>query len=165
MGIYYTDTLKVEQNHWADIAGDSLIYTEGLGPCIGVGIAWKKWAAILHSANIDLDEHDEIAGMLSKAKEVIPPSIIPHIRPILCGGDCYDDFDDPNEAEEFERRVRKARKLIEQILTNAGFGKPCMRWNEANQTAALVADLVRGTMTIEVNHRAVQTWPISKRNR
>jgi len=75
-----------------------LFYTDGLGPCIGVCIAWKSWAGILHTADIFMDEEDVVRELIQTAKKVIPAPIIPAICPLICGGDIQDPFaisDDP----------------------------------------------------------------------
>src|SRR6266699_695558 len=83
---------RVEQNNWGFCDKPIPFSTEGVGPCIGVCIAWRKCATIVHSADIFSDEKDEIAKMIEKMKCIIPKSALPSVRPVVCGGDILDDF-------------------------------------------------------------------------
>ena len=151
------DTKKVEQNEVGFCNDPILFYTDGLGPCIGICIAWNGWAAILHSANICMDEADVIRTMIETAKKVIPAEEISRIRPILCGGDLEDTFD---IGEEHAATVQKCRNKAVQILKNAGFGKPHICWSGPGETAAVVADLKIGKVYVEHDHEVVGRWNI-----
>ena len=153
------DSRKVEQNEVGFCEDPILFYTDGLGPCIGVCIAWKSWAGILHTADIFLDEEDVVRELIQTAKNVIPAPIIPTIRPLVCGGDIQDPFaisDDPKK--DAERIIQNRAKTID-ILKEAGFGKPHIRWSDG-QTAAVVADLKNSQMYIEQEGEVVGKWPI-----
>lgn len=153
------DSRKVEQNAVGFCEDPILFYTDGLGPCIGVCIAWKSWAGILHSADIFMDEDDVMRELIETARKVIPKSILPNIHPLVCGGDIQDPFGISDEPEEDAKRVLEARAKTIEILTNAGFGKPHVVWSDG-QTAAVVADLKNFTMYIEQDGEVVGKWPI-----
>jgi hypothetical protein len=153
------DSRKVEQNEVGFCEDPILFYTDGLGPCIGVCIAWKSWGGILHSADIFMDEEDVVGELIETAKKVIPKSILPDIHPLVCGGDIQDPFGLSDNPQQDTKRILKARARTIQILKNAGFGKPHVLWSDG-ETAAVVADLKNSTMYIEQDRKVVGKWPI-----
>lgn len=154
---------RVEQNHWEFCDKPVELYTVGLGPCIGVCIPWRKCAAMVHSADISSDEHDVIAAMISKIKTVIPKEALNSVHPVVCGGDTADPSSIEEDPEELEKTVLNNRQKILQILTQAGFGKTCVRWSDKEQTVDLIADLEKGTVSVyeSGNPNPLQRWKIS----
>jgi hypothetical protein len=74
----------VEQNEVAFCDNTTqLLWTRGLGCCIGVCIAWNGWAGIIRSADIFADEKDQVASPIREARTVIRKQIIPRIRPVV----------------------------------------------------------------------------------
>jgi hypothetical protein len=153
------DTQKVEQNKVGFCTDPFLFYTDGLGPCIGICIAWRSWAGIVHSSNIFDDEDDIIRELIEAAKQVIPKTVIPRIRPFICGGDTEDPYGIDDMPEQHAVSVLKGRARILRILKDAGFGKPHVNWSE-NQTGALVADLKNLVVYAEQDGAEVGRWPI-----
>lgn len=153
------DSQKVEQDNVGFCTDPILFYTDGLGPCIGVCIAWRGWAGIVHSSNIFHDEGDLIRELIQTAKQVIPKTIIPSIRPFICGGDTEDPDGIGDTPKEHAMIVRKCRARILSILKEAEFGKPHVSWSE-NQTGALVADLKQLVVYAEQDGEEVGRWPI-----
>jgi hypothetical protein len=117
--------------------GPVLFYTDGLGPCIGVCIAWKTWAGIAHLGS--LDEHDELPKFIVEAKDRLPPNVVPQIHPIVCGGD----------PEDFGEHIAESRKVVLETLEKAGFPKPNLHWNSPGETTSLVAYLDHGLVCVE----------------
>jgi hypothetical protein len=157
------DNPRVAQDDWGQCSRPVLFSTEGLGPCIGVCIAWGKWAALLHSSYIELDEPNLIAEMISAAKKKIPSALISQVHPVVCGGDVFADESDlsPDETpEDFEARVRGSRQRIVDILNAAGFAKSHVRWSRHGETAALIADLKAKKVSVEIDGRIVDSWLI-----
>jgi hypothetical protein len=138
------DDFTVEQNKRGFCDQKVTISTRGLGPCIGVCIAWNNCAAILHSADIASDETDVIKDMLEEVKSKLPAGALSEIQPILCGGDLYNELED-NSSQD----VIRNRALIIKILNDEGFGAPIICWNDKYQTVSLFADLKKGKVTIE----------------
>jgi hypothetical protein len=153
------ESRKVEQNYVGFCEDPILFYTDGLGPCIGVCIAWKSWAGILHTADIFMDEEDVVRDLIQTAKTVIPASIVPAIRPLICGGDIQDLFGISDNPKQDAERIVEARAKAIEIVKDAGFGKPHVRWSNG-QTAAVVADLKNSKMYIEQDGKIVGKWPI-----
>jgi hypothetical protein len=143
------NTKKVEQNDFDYSDGCSLIYSDGLGPCIGVCIAWRKHAWILHSANICFDVDDVILPKLKHVKRIVPEDLIKSIQPVVCGGDIYTDDLPATEADELVADIMRCRQLIIDLLKQEGFGEPIVRWNNIGQTTSISADLNRMVVVIE----------------
>lgn len=153
------NTKEVAQNNFDYSDGCSLIYTDGLGPCIGVCIAWKEHAWILHSARICDDEDDVILPTLKHVKDIVPQEQIISIQPVVCGGDIYTNDVPANEADELVADIMRCRKLIIDLLKQEGFGKPIVRWNDEGQTTSISADLNRMVVIIE-DVKELLTHPI-----
>ena len=143
------NTKSVPQNEYGYSDGASLLYTDGLGPCIGFCIAWRYHAWILHSACICDDEHDQVWPMFREAKKIIPERLIASVSPIVCGGDLCLSESSPDEADEFAENVLECRQRILDLLAEAGFGPPLVRWNNDGETSSLVANLMEKVVTIE----------------
>lgn len=162
----HLETRRVEQN-LVETCDDPniLFYTDGLGPCIGVCIAWNGWAGILHSADILSDETDVVASLIEQAKKIIPAGVVPEIQPIVCGGDDNDKSgfcDTQAEEDELNLNTRKCRTKILEIMKAAGFGKPRVLWSDHGQTAALFADLLNEEVYVEHDGVEVGRWRIPK---
>ncbi len=154
---------KLSRTTLASVKSLFLLYTDGLGPCIGVCIAWDKWAGLLHSADIFMDEEDVVAELIQKAKKVIPATTISRIHPVLCGGDTHDPSEIDDDPEEHAVNVLRCRARIIEILKDAGFGKPHVRWNGSGQTATLSADLMVSEVYVEHDGVEVGRWKIPKK--
>lgn len=139
LGQEYSETNQVEMNDYDFCEGPILFYTDGLGPCIGVCIAWQAWAGIAHLGSHD--EYYQLPKFIAKAKEFLPRNVIPHIRPIICGGD----------PEQYPGDILESRKVVVEVVEEAGFGKPNLRWNESGETTSLVAYLKHGIVCVESN--------------
>jgi hypothetical protein len=157
--------VRVEQNYFGVCDKPIPFSTNGLGNCIGVCIAWKTWAAILHSAQIELDEDDVVLPMIAQAKDVIPRGLVLRIRPVICGGDTFHDRRAGGNPKEFVSDVLRYRKRVVEVLKEAGFGEPHVRWNELRETTSLVANLKRGVVyIIENDIGEVGKWRICQRS-
>lgn len=126
-------------NDYGLCEGPILFYTDGLGPCIGVCIAWQAWAGIAHLGS--RDECDQLPEFIAEAKEFLPRNVVPHIRPVICGGDPEEDAGD----------ILESRKVVVEVVEKAGFGKPNLCWNEPGETTCLVAYLKHGIVCVESN--------------
>ena len=140
---------KVEMDKYGFLAGQGLLYTEGLGPCIGICLAYKGWAGIIHSSHPPHDEQ-EIGELIAEAKRVIPKGKLPLVRPVLCGSD--PDGSGEDEPEEYEQNRFDAREKAVEILKMAGFGEARVHWSSAGETAAVFADLVALRVFVEVDY-------------
>jgi len=118
---------------------DGIIYTEGLGPCIAVCIAFGNWAGIGHHS---IAEHnaENYAKLIAKAKEVIPADRISTIRPILCGSDPQADAGDDQKA--YEKQSNKSRAWAGKTLKDAGFANPIVHWRDYGETAEIAVCLI-----------------------
>ena len=151
---------RIEQDHYGTCHEPILFSTEGLGPCIGVCIAWNGWAGILHSSYIPMDEDDLVQPLFKAAKEMIPAKDISRVRPVVCGGDFTDHEGLSHDAGETEQDVMRARKRIIELLKEAGFGKPRIHWNTPGGRMRLIADLPNHRVTVELNGEELKSWPI-----
>lgn len=154
--------LRVHQDHW-DICDKPLIFfTQSMGPCIGVCIAYKCWASIAHCSMLNEDYPLLILPLIAEAKVAIPRDVIRLIQPIVCGGDKSDEGPDigDDDPKETQRGVLRSRKRIIEILRDAGFGEPLVRWNDWNETTHLFAYLHLGKVNIEDGSRVHARWPI-----
>ena len=115
-----------------------LLYTEGLGPCIGICLAYKGWAGIIDFSHPP-DDEKEIGELIAEAKRVIPAEKIPLVRPVLCGSD--PDSSGEDEPEEYEQDRFAAREKAIELLKVAGFGEACVHWSSAGETAAVFLPL------------------------
>jgi hypothetical protein len=152
------DNPRVEQNHYGFCSKPVLFSTEGLGPCIGVCIARKKWAGICHLGSHD--EYDLLPEFVTRAKEFIPENVVPEIYPVICGGDPFHDAPMSSEREEYAKNVLESRKRVIEVLKEAGFGKPRIRWNNERETTSLLVDLKAGFVYIENNIGKMWKSPI-----
>jgi hypothetical protein len=157
------ENVRVEQNCWGFYEKPVTISTEGLGPCIGVCIAWGQSAAIVHSADVFADEEEEIAQLIERMTSTIKDNNLASVRPVVCGGDTRDDSGFSENPMEHEKEVLNCRKRIITILKKAGFGEPLVRWNESGETVDLVADLERGIVSIFIHGSAdeLARWSVS----
>lgn len=151
---------RVEPSEWGFCDQPTLFSTDGLGPCIGICIAWKAWAAICHLGS--LDEHDLLPALITKAKEIIPEVVVQGIRPVICGGDIFDErrHVSSRDREDYAKTILDSRNRVVEILKEAGFGKPRVRWNDEGETISLIADLRDGIVYIENNIGKMWRSPI-----
>ena len=133
--------------------------TAGLGPCIGLCIAWKWWAGIAHTDWIDMDQCEDIAAVIKRAKKVIPAEVLHSVRPVLCGADIATDGTDPQPRDTAENTLRSRARIVE-LLREAGFGEPHVWWNQLNETTHLVAHLGQGVIYIDNGYGIVGRWMI-----
>jgi len=115
LGQEYSENNCVEMNQYDFCKGPILFYTDGLGPCIGVCIAWQDWAGIAHLGSHD--EHDQLPKFIAEVKEFLPPNVVSQIRPIICGGD----------PEQYPGDILESRKVVVEVVEKARFGKPNVR--------------------------------------
>ena len=101
-----------------------------------------------------------MSELIQGAKQVIPASIFPSIRPVICGGDTNDEHGISDDPEESAAYILKGRVKIVEILKAAGFGEPHACWSDLGQTAALVADLKNLVVYVEHDGKEVERWPI-----
>lgn len=141
--------VRVDMDKWKVLSEEGVLYTEGLGPCIGLAVAFGNWAGIIHSSYPPYDLED-IGELLAEAKRVIPQTRLIELRPVLCGSDpaCDDD-----SIECYEDNVLRARSTIIEVLRSEGFGDPIIHWSEANETAAIFADLCSLRIKVEVEYK------------
>ena len=147
---HHWNTYKVAMGEYGFLYKPGLLYTEGLGPCIGLCLAYKGWAGIMHSSHSPHDE-EKIGEMVAETKRAISADKIPlvRVRPVLCGSDPECDEDD--DPEEYEEERLEARQKIINILKAAGFGEPHIWWSTHGETAAVYADLVDLKIFVEVD--------------
>ena len=149
LGQEYRETYEVKMNDYGFGETPILLYTDGLGPCIGVCIAWRSWAGIAHLGK--LDEYDELHKFIAKSKEFLPEDAVPNISPIICGGD----------PDEYAGDILEARRVVVEAVKKAGFGTPSVRWNELGETTSLVAYLKHGIVCVESNRNNNQKYVIA----
>src|ERR1041384_1390567 len=106
------NAIKVKMDEYEFLSEPGLLYTEGLGPCIGLCLAYKDWAGIMHSIHPPHDEK-EIGEVIKEAKRVIPKRKISLVHPVLCGSDPAPDDDE--DSEEYEQDRLAAREKIIEI--------------------------------------------------
>ncbi|MGC3990194.1 MAG: hypothetical protein QM796_11030 [Chthoniobacteraceae bacterium] len=132
---------KVTTDEEGEMVSDAgLISASGLGVCIGVCIAYGKWAWIGHHSMSE-QNLDGYERMIVRAKEIIPPKVFSTIRPILAGSD-------PNESSK--KDWQKSRAWSIRILKNAGLGKPHLHWCKGNETAEINVCLLDKIIEVEV---------------
>lgn len=136
---------KVGMDEWGILDQPGVLSTEGLGPCIGLCLAYKGWAGIIHSSHPPHDEK-EIGELIAEAKKAIPHEKLRLVRPILCGSDPEIDEDDPGLSSD------EARQAIIDILRSEGFGEPIAHWSTSGQTAAVFANLEFHKVVIEIDY-------------
>ena len=149
LGEQYFETHEVKMNTFGFDTAPVLLYTDGLGPCIGVCIAWQQWAGIAHLGS--LDEHDELPKFIEQSKEFLPEDARHNVCPVMCGGD----------PGEYAGDVFESRKVVVEALKHAGFGKLNLCWNDEGETTSLVAYLKHGIICVESSVRATKAFPIT----
>lgn len=155
-------SLRVYQDEFGVSAQPIWLFTTGLGPCIGICIAWQRWAGIAHSSWIEIDEFNLIAPLISRAKKVIPAKKLLSVRPVVCGGDISDDDGISGPEEDSIAGILESRKRIIEILGEAGFGPPLIRWNKWGETTRLIVHRNRNSVYIENEYAIVAEWRIGK---
>lgn len=142
------NVIKVEMDEYKFLDEPGLLYAEGLGPCIGLCLAYKDWAGIIHSSHPPHDEK-EIGKLITEGKRMISREKISLVHPVLCGSDpACDEDEDP---EEYEQDRLDARNKIIEILREAGFAQPKKHWSSPTETAAVFADLESHKIIVEVD--------------
>ena len=119
------------------------------------------WAGICHCADILLDEKEPLLPFIAEAKDKIPASILPSIRPIICGGDTFDPSGFSDDYPDYVADILRHRKRAVELFNEAGFGEPHVRWNDKGETTSLIAYLKNDIVYIEnsIDQRRGE-WPI-----
>jgi hypothetical protein len=99
-------------------------------------------------------------SVILRAKKAIPTKKLQSVHPVICGGDIATVEDDPHP-EDFVKSVLQSRTRIVELLQEAGFGVPRVRWNELNEATKLIANLNKGEVYIDNGYEIVGCWPIS----
>ena len=149
LGEQYFETHEVKMNSFGFDNAPVLLYTHGLGPCIGVCIAWQEWAGIAHLGS--LDEYDELPKFIEESKEFLPEDARHNICPVICGGD----------PEEYAGNIFESREVVVETLKKAGFGEPKIWWNQEGETTSLVAYLNHGIISVESSWGTAKESPIA----
>ena len=126
----------------------NVLITEGLGPCIGVGIIHEAQGFLLHSPDVIM-ESDEIHSFFNLLHGQIPRISRAKIVPVVAGGSLEEYSGDASD-EEIRESTRECRRETLRLLTKAGFGRPNIRWGEANQCNALILDLKKRVIILKV---------------
>jgi hypothetical protein len=79
---------------------------------------------------------------------------------LFCGGDTLDEHGISDNPEEHAKNILAGRDRIIQILNEAGFGKPHVRWNELGETTCLAADLEMSLIYIHNIGGELARYPI-----
>jgi hypothetical protein len=141
--------VKLEMNEQGTLGEIGIIYTENLGPCIGLCIAFGNWAGIIHSSHPP-DDENEIRELIAKAKKNIPQEKICKIRPVICGSDPLCEWDD---TDDYKNKRFAAREKIICILKDEGFDDPIAYWSKDTETAAVFANLETNQIIVEVDYK------------
>lgn len=141
--------VKVEMDEQGTLNESGILYTENLGPCIGLCVAFGNWAGIIHSSHPPHDEK-EIRELIAEAKKIIPQEKICKIQPVICGSDPFCEWDNPND---YRNERFRAREKIISILKDEGFDDPIAHWSNDNETAAIFANLEINQIIVEVDYR------------
>lgn len=138
----------------------AVIRTDGIGPCVGIALAWGTAGGILHSADVATDERDVVTPFFGCAKAAIPLAARGSVRPIICGAALDVFYGDENDAV-LHAELRRTRENVQQLVRDHGFGSPIVLWNEPGRSQSLIADLRRGEIIIEVDGRRVHAWAVA----
>lgn len=106
------------------------IYTQGLGPCIGVAFAWRDRGYMFHGAGIH--HNDEFEAFLDQVCDSLAASERSKIRPVVAGG---------NVTGGVEGDVLLSRQHCLTKLNEVGFGTPHERWCPDDSYQALHLDV------------------------
>lgn len=112
---YGEDIRDVEQDsHEVDVECD-ILETTGLGPCIGVAVAYRGRLSLAHYPN---GASNDFGGYFNELEILIPSPERASIRPVVAGG-----------LQEYAlKNVLADRAYVLNKLTILGFGAPHVRW-------------------------------------
>jgi len=131
---------KIEQLDFGVVEFPNIISTEGLGPCIGIVVAWKHTGLIYHATDPYM-EAETTEEFLSECKRRIPIPDRHKVLTILCGS-LIDSSDD-------SKTTRRARKFIYTELIKAGFTAPIQKWNSIQKSGhKIVINLGENNVTL-----------------
>ncbi|MEA3189288.1 MAG: hypothetical protein QOD99_3118 [Chthoniobacter sp.] len=145
----YGERINVGVDDDEELSEPGIIYTEGLGPCIGACIAYGTWARIVHSSTVELDG-EEYETLIAAAKNLIPANRVSSIRPVLCGNDPAADA-----------TCEASRAWAIKKLKDAGFADPILHWCAQGQTAELRVCLTDKLIEVEVGYKTFE-YPVTQ---
>ena len=132
--------MNVEMNEFGMEESPDIIETTGLGPCIGVAIAYDKYGFILHSPDVIMEQESVTDPFFALLDNKIPSSYRQLIIPVIAGG-CVDTYGgSAAEDREIQERILAARKGILRRLTEFGFYKTNYRWANPGESQSLCVD-------------------------
>ena len=137
----------------AEVAnGCDEIYTEGLGPCIGVAFAWQDKGYMFHGAGIH--HTNEFEAFLDQVNGSLAASERSKIRPVVAGG---------NVTGGVGGDVLLSRQHCLTKLRERGFGTPHERWCPNDSAQALHLDVHNNTVrvcteTMDIFRSGKATW-------
>jgi hypothetical protein len=142
------NTIEVDQSTFCVVEFPALLTTGGLGPCVGVAIAWGTIAGVLHSPDPDIEEEHVTRPFFQQLTALIPSHVREKITPIVCGAavECY--YGDERDHAINEATLHNREFISAECIRN-GFLAPIERWNADHGIQSVEVDLYRGSILIE----------------
>lgn len=113
------------------------IFTEGLGPCIGVAFSRQGSGFMFHGAGIH--HTNDFEEFLDLACRSLPASDRLDVRPVVAGGDVTGGVGND---------VLRSRLLCLTRLKESGFAEPHVRWCPDHHAQALYLDVHTDTVRV-----------------
>ncbi len=119
------EAMEVEQGKFEIATGTDTLFTLGLGPCIGVCLAFGGRGFLFHSE--DVQHSAALLNLFFKVLRTrIPRPARAQIRPLLAGGS-LDPYFDPATDADLHADINNSWAYFERRLGKLGFGPPVVR--------------------------------------
>ena len=146
--------VEVPQGEYKATADADELYTLGLGPCLGVCLAYENHGFMLHLEDARQQEDSLLMPFLDDLRRSVPRSARRMIHPLVAGA-CLDSYKAFPEEERFVHAdIRYARQLVLRKLRGLGFGVPMIRWCELGRTQNLFLGICAKKVVLMTTSRA-----------
>ena len=147
---FYTDmdaaVTEVEIGDYEAANRSDEIYTEGLGPCIGVAFSFELSGYVFHGGG--MQHTQEFDDFLSRASEFLNANERSKIRPVVAGGGATDLVGDD---------VVHSRNYCLSRLREMGFGPPHVCWCPDRHTQSLYLDVHHNKVRVHTENMVVSS--------
>lgn len=143
------NTVSVPMSECAVDVECDVLRTDGLGPCIGIAIAFQGRLSLLHAPGPSMSSNgDEFLNALEAS---IPSGDRSAIRPVLAGG---------KVSQGSKVAVMKERRWARKELRRLGFGAPREHWCPESADCQDIeldarANLIRVTTHVQADEKCV----------
>ena len=145
--------IEVDMEDYKVEADCDVLYTIGLGPCIGVAFSYQGTGFMFHIINAWHSSESMTDPFFRCAEKMIPHGERQKIHPVVAGAAFENQ--DPENDEATNKETLLSRDYVIDKLSGLGFGAPNIYWAAPNSARDLSLVIKEDTVAIRTAHYTV----------